>query len=164
MSETKNITQDEINSILAAKTAEQLATAVNAIKDVRGGEYPPDWHARIIQTDVLSEITARVKASGFAPETMSCYDVIDRCAVLGAWIWIKPFPAHVPLQWDTKEEADRKGLHPAKVVIEIHGGGMKDQRIEVTGEEGEIITDTVLSALQGIEWPTEDTWTKGYTS
>ena len=53
------ITQEELSNLTLAASEKEWNAACDAIKCARGGQYPPDWYAKV----VLSGLAAIVRAN-----------------------------------------------------------------------------------------------------
>ena len=52
------MTQEEIDMMRSSKTEDEWAERCNKVKAAHGGEYPADWHEKIIASGVLRETAA----------------------------------------------------------------------------------------------------------
>ena len=54
-----NITDQELEMLSNCLSEEEWGRACDQIKKVRGGQYPPDWWARVKQSGLLTRVLAR---------------------------------------------------------------------------------------------------------
>ena len=59
MQNDKPLTEAELHNLRNAKTEAQWNADCDAIKAARGGSYPSDWYAKVIQSGVLFAAQAR---------------------------------------------------------------------------------------------------------
>lgn len=53
----ENITDLEIVNLFGTKSEKQWNAVCGEIKSARGGEYPPDWYAKIVLSGIMSIIS-----------------------------------------------------------------------------------------------------------
>lgn len=67
----KNITTEELETLNNCQSAEDWSDACDAIKDVRGGQYPEDWWDKVKLSGMMDKIMSRwgsnssIKTSSF---------------------------------------------------------------------------------------------------
>jgi hypothetical protein len=49
-----NLTDDEMRMLQEAELPEEWDEACDAVKSARGGQYPPDWYSRVLQSGMLA--------------------------------------------------------------------------------------------------------------
>lgn len=58
-----NLTQAEMDLLTSCYSEEDWNMACTAIKEVRGGAYPPDWYSRVLGNGLMDNILSRWGAS-----------------------------------------------------------------------------------------------------
>lgn len=51
-----NLLPGELRNLLAARSAAEWNRVVDEIRRVRGGHFPPDWGARVVQARLLQHV------------------------------------------------------------------------------------------------------------
>lgn len=51
-----NLTQDEVEKLMATKSESEWNAMCDEIKRARGGQYPPDWWSRMMMTGLIESI------------------------------------------------------------------------------------------------------------
>jgi hypothetical protein len=53
------LTDDEATMLKACESEAEWGAACRRIKDARGDKYPADWYARVIQSGLMRDVTAK---------------------------------------------------------------------------------------------------------
>ena len=81
------ITEQELKSLEACQSAQDWSDACDAVKEVRCGQYPPDWWDKVKLTGMMDRILSRwgcdsdIRALSFKNKT----DVLKKLDGLGIW-------------------------------------------------------------------------------
>jgi len=59
----KKLTQQEMDLLASCYSEDDWEMACEAIKEVRGGAYPPDWYSRVLGNGLMDNILSRWGAS-----------------------------------------------------------------------------------------------------
>ena len=74
MNSNDGLTDEEMGSLISVKSEVDWADACRKIKSARGGQYPHDWFARVLQTGLMTRV-----CSSFTPNAQEMKVVaIDR--------------------------------------------------------------------------------------
>lgn len=57
------ITEAELEALRACQSSKQWGAACDAIKEARGGAYPPDWWAKVKLSGLMDEVCGRFGSS-----------------------------------------------------------------------------------------------------
>jgi hypothetical protein len=53
-----NLTDEELQNLKDTKSEQEWNNTCDEVKRARGGQYPPDWYAKVLATGLAHEVQA----------------------------------------------------------------------------------------------------------